>query len=114
MEIGQSSESIFSQPQSNLREYTVERRAIIESISYEGMNQSRSGRGGKGARDNPELAQVIIAGSSQCSCVLSKRQLTKMTPRSQTEVENRKVGNSAKGDSESSLSSCWRVPNQIY
>ena len=54
MEIGQSSESIFSQPQSNLREYTVERRAIIESISYEGMNQSRSGRGGKRAENNPE------------------------------------------------------------
>ena len=53
------------------------------------MNQSRSGRGGKRAGkwvfvgtwqaqecpgNNPELAQVVIAGSSQCSYVLSKRQ----------------------------------------
>src|SRR6218665_4178024 len=39
---------------------------------------------------------------------------SKMTPRSRTEMEKRKVGNSAERDSESSLSSCWRVPNQIY
>jgi len=26
------------------------------------MNQSRSGRGGKRAGNNPELAQVVIAG----------------------------------------------------
>ena len=38
------------------------------------MNQSRSGRGGKIAGNNLELAQVVIAGSSQCSYVLSKRQ----------------------------------------
>src|SRR6218665_1047864 len=38
------------------------------------MNQSRSGRGGKRAGNNPELVQVVIAGSSQCSYVLSKRQ----------------------------------------
>src|SRR6218665_1730143 len=38
------------------------------------MSQSRSGRGGKRAGNNPELAQVVIAGSSQCSYVLSKRQ----------------------------------------
>src|SRR6218665_2607897 len=38
------------------------------------MNQSRSGRGGKRAGNNPELAQVVIAGSSQCSYVLTERQ----------------------------------------
>src|SRR6218665_3843081 len=38
------------------------------------MSQSRSGRGGKRAGNNPEFAQVVIAGSSQCSYVLSKRQ----------------------------------------
>ena len=38
------------------------------------MNQSRSGRGGKRAGNNSELAQVVIAGSSQCSYVLRKRQ----------------------------------------
>src|SRR6218665_2896840 len=38
------------------------------------MNQSRRGRGGKRARNNPELAQVVIAGSSQCSYVLTERQ----------------------------------------
>src|SRR6218665_1264244 len=38
------------------------------------MNQSRSGRGGKTAGNNPELAHVVIAGSSPCSYVLSKRQ----------------------------------------
>src|SRR6218665_867978 len=38
------------------------------------MSQSRSRRGGKRAGNNPELAQVVIAGSSQCSYVLSKRQ----------------------------------------
>src|SRR6218665_3498308 len=38
------------------------------------MNQSRNGRGGKRAGNNPELAQVVTAGSSQCSYVLSKRQ----------------------------------------
>src|SRR6218665_1069424 len=43
-------------------------------MSYEGMSQSRSGRGGKRAGNNPELAQVVIAGSRQCSYVLSKRQ----------------------------------------
>src|SRR6218665_3321251 len=38
------------------------------------MNQSRSGRGGKRAENNPELAQVVIGGSSQCSYVLTERQ----------------------------------------
>src|SRR6218665_1100417 len=38
------------------------------------MNQSRRGRGGKRARNNPELVQVVIAGSSQCSYVLTERQ----------------------------------------
>ena len=38
------------------------------------MNQSRRGRGGKRAGNNPELAQVVIAGSSECSYMLSKRQ----------------------------------------
>ena len=38
------------------------------------MNQSRRGRGGKRARNNPKLAQVVIAGSSQCSYVLTERQ----------------------------------------
>src|SRR6218665_681978 len=38
------------------------------------MNQSRRGRGGTRAGNNPELAQVVIAGSSQCSYALSKRQ----------------------------------------
>src|SRR6218665_2166057 len=38
------------------------------------MNQSSRGRGGKRARNNPELAQVVIAGSSQCSYVLTERQ----------------------------------------
>src|SRR6218665_3347542 len=67
-------QNTVQRPQSNLRESTVERRAIIQSISYEGMCQSRSGRGGKRAGNNPEFAEVVIAGSSQCSYVLSKRQ----------------------------------------
>ena len=38
------------------------------------MNPSRRGRGGKRAGNNPELAQVVISGSSQCSYVLTERQ----------------------------------------
>src|SRR6218665_235915 len=67
-------QNTVQRPQSNLRESTVERRAIIKSISYEGMHQSRSGRGGKRAGNNPELEQLVIVGSGQCSYVLSKRQ----------------------------------------
>src|SRR6218665_680270 len=67
-------QNTVQRPQSNLWESTVERRAIIYSISYEGMNQSRRGRGGKRAGNNPELAQVVIAGSIQCSYVLTERQ----------------------------------------
>src|SRR6218665_1813444 len=38
------------------------------------MNQSRCGRGGKRAGNNPEQVQVVIAGSSQCSYVLTETQ----------------------------------------
>src|SRR6218665_3413234 len=80
------------------------------------MNQSRRGRGGKRAGNNPELAQVVKKQDrvSAVMCSPKDSSWSKMTPRSRTEAENRKVGNSAERDKESSLSSCWWVPNQIY
>jgi len=81
------------------------------------MNQSRRGRGGTRAGNNPELAQVVIAGSSQCSYALSKRQFLVQDDPKVPDRGGEDKGihrNSAERDSESSLSSWWWVPNQIY
>src|SRR6218665_921846 len=85
-------QNTVQRPQSNLWESTVERRAIIQSISYEGMNQSRRGRGGKRARNNPELAQVVIAGSSQCNYVyISSFIVNPMTHRIREQTNNQTI-----------------------
>src|SRR6218665_1979384 len=108
-------QNTVQRPQSNLWESTVERRAIIQSISYEGMNQSRRGRGGKRAGNNPELAQMVIAGSSQCSYVLTERQfLVQDDPKIPDRSGEEKCREFSRKGLKSSLSSCWRVPNQIY
>src|ERR1700733_9353919 len=61
--------------QANLGKSKVKRRAVVQTVSYEGMNQGRCRSGRKGTSNHPKLAKLIVAGPCQRLEMFSKGQL---------------------------------------
>lgn len=57
--------------QSDLREVTVEREAVVHAVDYEGLNQDGSRRR-KSAGDNPQMARKQELSQHSYGCVLNK------------------------------------------
>jgi hypothetical protein len=60
-----SSHNSINTVQADLGKSKVKRRAVVQTVSYEGMNQGRCRSGRKGTSNHPKLTKLIVAGPCQ-------------------------------------------------